>query len=66
MRPLDFVACWALRGSTWKGWQVAEASKHSQDSWALGFNITKIIEPWSFHKEMTLEVAAGDRQKNAE
>lgn len=45
---------------------MAEANKHSQDSRALGFNVTKVIEPWSFHKEMTLEVAPGDRQKNAE
>lgn len=66
MRPPDFVAGSALRGSTWEGWQVAEANKHSQDSWALDFSITKVIEPWSFHKEMTLEVAPGDRQKNAE
>lgn len=66
MRLPDFAVSWALRGSPWEGWQVVEANKHSQDAWPLGFNRTKIIEPRRFYKEMTLEVATGDRQQNAE
>lgn len=60
----DFTVAWTPGRSTWEGLGAAEASKHSRDSRGpLVFNITKAIESLSFHKQMTLEVATGDRQK---